>query len=196
MSTPRNEDAQVAEALRRLGYDVDSVYDLVNMKSRYKDAIPVLVHYLGLVTDHGVKEGIVRALSVKEARGIAAEPLLSAFKDAGDGDVLLKWAIGNALSIVADESVHGDLVRLVQDRTHGKAREMLTVALGNIKEVPEVVQVLIDLLDDEQVVGHALIALGKLRAHEAKTKIKELLNHEIAWIRKEAQKALKKIDRR
>jgi HEAT repeat protein len=70
---------------------------------------------------------------------------------------------------------------------------MLAVALGNMKD-PRTVDLLIELLSDDQVVGHALIALGKLKAHKARRHIESLLNHPKPWISKEAQSALTKLD--
>jgi len=68
-----------------------------------------------------------------------------------------QWAIGNALWIVADDSVFEDIAALAADPKHGKAREMVVVALGNMQN-PEAVEVLRRLLRDDQVAGHAVMA--------------------------------------
>jgi hypothetical protein len=53
-----------------------------------------------------IKEGIIRALTARQARGVADGWLIAEFRRLGpaDGDTALslKWAIGNALSVVAD----------------------------------------------------------------------------------------------
>ncbi len=54
------EDEAVVAALRRVGLDVQSVYDLVNMKTPDPAAVPVLIE-------------------VPEARPVAAPPLLREF---------------------------------------------------------------------------------------------------------------------
>jgi HEAT repeat protein len=51
------------------------------------------------------------------------------------------------------------------------------------------------LLKDEEVAGHALIAIGKLKADKAKSYIKPFLEHPKSWVRKEAKRALAKIDK-
>jgi len=56
--------------------------------------------------------------------------------------------------------------------------------------------VLRSLLNDSDVLGHAIIALGKLKAEEAKADIEPLLLNPRAWIRREAKKALERIARR
>jgi HEAT repeat protein len=46
------------------------------------------------------------------------------------------------------------------------------------------------LLGDADVVGHAVIGLGKLRASRARPQVEALLRHEKAWIRRAAKTAL------
>ena len=50
---------------------------------------------------------------------------------------------------------------------------------------------LIYSLNDEEVLSHAIEALGKMKSAKAKEKISELVNHPKSLIRKQAQKALK-----
>ena len=142
------------------------------------------------------KEGLVRALTVKDARGIAENALLDEFEkiptDAAPNQQLLKWAIGNALSVVATEKTFERVAGLLRDRQHGKSREMLAIALANMKS-PRVVDTLIELLNDDEVAGHALMALGKLNAQKARPFIEPFLNHAKTWVRKEASKALAKL---
>jgi HEAT repeat protein len=60
---------------------------------------------------------------------------------------------------------------------------------------PRAGEALRGLLADDRVAGHAIIALGKLKARDAAPEIEPFLRHETAWVRKEAQRALKKIDK-
>ncbi|MGH9243237.1 MAG: HEAT repeat domain-containing protein [Acidimicrobiales bacterium] len=60
---------------------------------------------------------------------------------------------------------------------------------------PKAVDVLIGLLDDPDVEGHAVVALGNLRAESARDRIEPLLEHPKTWIRQEAKRALAKIDK-
>ena len=180
--------------LRRQGIQIDSLRDLVNTAIDYRSAIPSLIDWLGCTENLDIKETLVRALTVKWARPIAARPLIREFLKAPDSEEFgLKWAIGNALSVAADDSVFDDIVALVKDKRHGRAREMLAVALANMKN-PKAVDVLIELLDDEEIAGHALSALRKLAPPEASEAIEPFVNHPKTWVRNEAKHALKKID--
>jgi HEAT repeat protein len=71
---------------------------------------------------------------------------------------------------------------------------MLAVALGNMKD-PRAVEVLIALLEDEGVAGHAIVALGKLKSLQAIPYIEPFQNHPRTWIRKEAKRAIAKIEK-
>ncbi len=182
--------------LAGVGFPVASLTELRTSGVRYRAAVPVLLRWLPMVFDRQVKEDLVRALSVPWARPVAARPLIDEFErvdervdPAGTG---LRWAIGNALSIVADDSVFDDLVRLVKDPTFGKARQMVVVGLGRSKR-PEVVSVLIDLLDVEDVSGHAVKALAKLGVEEARPALERMVNDPRSWVRNEATKALARL---
>ncbi len=197
MNEREKEDRSVAKALLAVGIKVASVYDLVNTRQVYKEAIPVLLEFLPIIQDFNIKEGVVRALAVREAKDIATPILIDEFKklDSTDGrQHLLKWAIGNTLSVVATDKAFDSIASLALDARHGASRQMIALALGNMKKSP-VSNVLIQLLDDEEVAGHAIMALGKLKAKDAQKRIEQFLDHPKEWIRKEARRALKKIEK-
>ena len=183
------------QALAAAGIVVSSVWELVNSAQKYPSAIPVLIKHLKTPYHPKIREGIVRALTVPEAKPIAAQAIIEAFQHEPDGaDIGVKWPLANALTVVADDSVLDDLIALVQDKWHGAARTMLTLALGNTKN-PRAVDVLLELLQDDEVVEQALTVLGNLRAQQAKPHIQRLLDHPQPGVRRVAKQALAKIDR-
>jgi HEAT repeat protein len=146
------------------------------------------------VSNLAVKEALVRTLTVKWAKPAAARPLIEEFLHAPHAaETGLKWAIANALSEVADNSVFDELVELARDKRHGRAREMLAVALAKTKDA-RAVDILIELLNDEEIAGHAVHALRLLAPPEAREAIAPFTNHPKAWVRDEARRALAKID--
>lgn len=152
-----------------------------------------VLKWLPRIDNLDVKEDIVRALSVPWAKSIAAPVLIAEFyKLQNESNIGIKWTIANALSVVADDLVFMEIVDLVRDHRNGKAREMLALSLGNMKD-PRAQDVLIGLLEDEEVAGHAIMALGKLKSIKAYQTIERFLNNPRAWVRKEAKKALGKI---
>jgi len=196
IAASRRASAPILAELAQLGFQLEWVSDLYNKRLDYRAAIPILLKWLPLVDYEAVKLELVDALSIKWAKPVAARPLIEEFRKGPDPEESpLKWAIGNALSEVADDSVFDDIVELVRDRRHGRAREMLAVALANVKD-PRAGGVLIELLDDEEVAGHAVLALRKLAPLEARSAIERFVDHPKTWVRNEARRALAKIDKK
>jgi HEAT repeat protein len=126
----------------------------------FEAAAPVLVDWLPRVKTALVKERIVRSLTAEKAASpLALEPLVAEFRRADDPGV--KWAIGNALATLADDSIADDLVELARDRRHGRSREMLMDALARTKD-ERALDALVELVDDDHVAGHAISALRRL----------------------------------
>ena len=184
----------VISELAAHGFDVRTIRDLRYNYSDYRTAVPVLIRWLPRVDYEPLKEDIVRTLSVPWAKPDAAPALVAAFRRSSDpGEFNLRWAIANALSVVADEAVLTDVIALAQDKRYGSERQMLALALARIKK-PVVIEPLIGLLDDPAVVGHAATALGKLRAHAAREALERVAATSTRWVAKEARLALRRID--
>jgi len=192
--------AQVEEARRAMqpiladlqaaGYPAESLDALRESGWIYDGAIPVLRKWLGRAQDVFVKRALIGALSVPFAGVETARVLIVGYRNCRDtSDTGLQWDIANALSIVADDSVFADIAELVQHQAHGKSREMLALALGNMR-AGSVVPLLLKMLGDDAIVGHVVMALGRLRAPEAREPLIPLLKHKIPWIRAEVKKAL------
>jgi HEAT repeat protein len=126
----------------------------------FEAAVPVLVDWLPRVETALVKERIVRSLTGEQAATpLALEPLVAEFRRSDDDG--LKWAIGNALATLADNSIADELVELARDRRHGRSREMLMDALARTKD-ERALDSLVELVDDDDVAGHAISALRRL----------------------------------
>jgi hypothetical protein len=123
-------------------------------------AAPVLIRWLPRARTPLIKERIVRSLTAEKAATPAAlKPLVDEFRAADDEQ--LKWAIGNALATLADASIADELIELAADRRHGKSREMLMDALARTKD-ERALDLLLQLLEDDDVAGHAISALRRL----------------------------------
>lgn len=195
MAKYERDAAPVLADLAEAGFHVESVGELYNKRLDYKSAIPILLKWLPLIGNLDVKEAIVRALTVPWAKPIAAPALLAEFHELmSEPDISIKWAIANALEVVADDNSYDEIVKLVRNPLNGSAREMLALALGKMKN-PDAQNVLIDLLEDEEVAGHAIMALGKLRSVKAYNAIEKFLTYPRTWVRNEAKKALARIEK-
>jgi len=180
--------------LKRRGFRIDTVQQLCGRKRSYKSAIPILLKWLPITSDIRAKERIVEALSVPWARRLAAPALVAEFRDApGVPFSGLKYAIGNALAVVADDSVFERISALLRDKRHGTDRTMLAMSLARMKN-PRAVDLAIELLDDDEIAGHCVAALGELKAKRSRTRIRQFLRHPQEWVRTAAKRSLAQID--
>lgn len=188
------DDEKIVHELSKVGVRVKGIYDLVNTKNKYPEAIPVLIDLVQKdFSNINVREGIVRALTVKEAKGLANGTLLKIYTDTPKELHFFRWAIGGAFSVILMKDDVPEVLRIVKNRENGTSRQMFVMALGKIKNSEEVEKTLIELLDDEDVVIHAIDALQKIKSYKARKKIERLMDNPRSIVRRLAKKYLEKI---
>lgn len=162
----RKEEQPLILALKDVGEDVKTVWDLVNTSRPYPEAIPVLMEHLQRPYHPDIREGIARALTVREARGVAWDVLLSEFLKEPDPSTFgPKWALAVALSFTADKRNIDDVLELVQDKRHGENRIILVRSLARFADL-RVVHVLEQLRQDKEVAAEAERALRKIERRQ------------------------------
>lgn len=177
--------------LRNIGIDIDDVWDLVDSDEPYPGAVPFLLEALhgSEPADVHFREGLVRALSIKQARPSAAPALIDEMRrQQKHDDIYVLWAFGNALSIVADDDVYDDIVELARDRSFGRAREMLMEALARMGN-PAATGVLLEFVDDDEVDGQVVVALSR-RVDAPREVFERYAEDERDWVRRAARRRL------
>jgi len=156
----RIEEEPILADLRRVGWNVESVWDLVNTSTRYAEAIPILLQHLMLPYSDRTREGIARVLAVPEPEVRKAWPILAEeYRKAPTGWGIIapgdtkeyrlgaKDGLACALKVaVTDESLP-ELIALAKDRTQGESRLLLLRALRKSKN-PLAKQAIEDLASD------------------------------------------------
>lgn len=194
-----DDDTKCRIALRAVGVRINSIYDLVNTRGDYPAATPVLIQLLSQVETPNIKEQVVRALAVKSAKRVAESSLIKEFLTVPNTDKFhaLKWVVGNTLYYLGTIDLHFDeIAEIVNDRSHGTTRQMMVSLLGKTKKNNErAEEIALELIQQEDVQGHAINALGNLRSVRATEAIEKLLSSKNEWHRREARNALKKIQK-
>lgn len=126
------EEQLIVAELADAGIQVASIWDLVNEKSSYAPAIPVLMRHLQLPHHLEIREGIARSLAVREAQGEAGRIILNELKKPIGNSLELRWALANALTEAADQSMVGEIKELVENIHYKDVREVLKLALENL----------------------------------------------------------------
>lgn len=159
----REEEKELILDLNTVGVKVTSVWDLVNAASSYKAGIPILINHLSKPYHNKIKEGIIRALAVNEAKGLAGAVLLEEFYKIPIENKNLRWIIGSTMEIVITEKDIDEIVNIVKNKANGMSRQMFIVALGKVKS-EKVIQVLSELLKDKEVAPYASETLKKIKS--------------------------------
>jgi hypothetical protein len=102
-----DDQLSLVNELRGCGYAVESVWDLVNnaphevverrFVGSYQRAYPVLVRHLQIRHVARVREGIIRALTVRDGGTAVERALLNEFEVEADPELL--WVLANALRV-------------------------------------------------------------------------------------------------
>ncbi len=138
----RVEEQPLLVDLQKVGWSVESVWDLVNTSSPYPEVVPVLLHHLLLSYSDRTREGIARSLAVSDPEVQKAWPLLVdeyrkapmgwGIKVPGDTKEYrlgAKDGLACALSVAVTDETLPELIALAKDRTQGESRVLLLSAL-------------------------------------------------------------------
>lgn len=145
--------------LESVGWHVTSVWDLVNTAARYPEALPVLLDHLQRDYPAGIREGIARAMAVRDAR-FAWPVLRQLFEETEDRRV--KDGLAVALAASADRTVLGEVMELLREPRHGPCRLFLLKTVRRLRS-PDANDLLRSLLDDPQLAKEVERMLSKRR---------------------------------
>jgi hypothetical protein len=93
------DEAPIILDLAAVGVVVSSVYDFVGKQLAPDVALPVLARHLNVEHHPRIREGIIRALGIPSARGVAFEVVCDVYRS--ERDPTLRWVAANALSGMA-----------------------------------------------------------------------------------------------
>jgi len=194
----KKENEFITMELRNAGFKVSDLFDLINFKQTEFGYINLLLNLLDSekVTDPIMKDGIIRAITVKKAKGIAEKKLLEYYNclTTEREKELIGWSIGNWFEHLYSESYFDQIMKISANKKNGMSRQMFVLALGKTKNhKSDAEKLLLELTFDKDVALHAIISLGKLKSKKSIKRLTELINDKNKTIKKEANKALNKI---
>jgi phosphoglycolate phosphatase-like HAD superfamily hydrolase len=185
------EQSAILADLRALGYDFSNLSVFAQAGVRYMDAVPLLIEWLRKATTPAMQQDLARALSNPSAKGTAMPALVEAFRNFTD-EAGTRWAVGNSIETAYVDTYFDHVAALALDPQYERARQMVVLALGKSKR-PEAVGVLLQLMDDHDISGHAVFALSKRPNPQAREAFEEKLTDDRPWVRKKAALGLRKI---
>jgi hypothetical protein len=165
------QERPLVQDLAAVGVMVDSIGDLVNTKSRYAPAIPILLKHLTLPYHENIADMIARALAVREAAyawdfivaEYLKEPNLRQDGKLSSRKGGLAVAVANAMPLDRWE----DFVDLLLDQKNGSRILMMwNVEKADKKEAERV----LNLLEDDPVLADEV---GRIRKRWEKARLRK-----------------------
>ena len=183
--------------LRNANFNVSSLFDLVNFKQTNFGYINILLDllYSDKISDPVIKDGIIRALTVKNSKGIVEIKLLNYYNniDSQSEKELVGWSIGNLFEYLYSDIYFDQIKKIAINKHNGMSRQMFIMALGKTKNnKAEAEKTLLDLTFDNEVILQAIGSLGKLKSEFSKDRLIDLENSKNGDVKKAARKALEK----
>lgn len=125
-------------------------------------AMPVLLVALPSLTDAHLISSVAGHLRRPWARPQAFDPLLTAFRKWAPSEATTGWHLGDALSSAATINRVADVVDVCRNEAFGIARQMPVAALARFKKSPDIRPALLELIHDDDVGLHAMLALRRV----------------------------------
>jgi len=164
----RRAEVPLIEALRFVGWEVGSAWDLVNTSEPYPEALPVLLEHLQRPYPDRVREGIARSLAVRDAK-FAWDVLKKLYQEEVGPDT--KHGLAVALAATADRAVLDEVIALVRDREHGSSRGLLLKVLSRSRD-PRALQTLKELAEDPELYKEIAFILKRKEQTKRRKKAK------------------------
>jgi hypothetical protein len=194
--TRRAESEPLLQALRAAGLPVRSLDDVARLDPRSTVAASTLIQLLHDTPSRALKSVTVDCLRKFQLAPGSVRRLIAEFEVFEELSTdPAKWTLGDIIRENATDELFEDIARIAKDSRQGRARQMPVLALGKMK-APAAVDVLIGLLDDEEMYGHAVSALATLASPRAAPHLKRFVRDSREWVRKAAVAGLQKIARR
>jgi hypothetical protein len=190
--TYAREEAAVIADLRQVGVDIGRLPDILKVRLPRTASQPILAH-LRTAQTPAAREFLIRALTDRAFAGDIVPDLVAMFQD---GEFAAHhWTIGQAIGVVVTQKYEPLILDLVAQREFGRDREMIVLALPKLKS-SRADEMLLALLDDDDVNGHAVKALAglppsRLRALNVAA-VQRFLDDRRTWVRRSASAVLKK----
>jgi hypothetical protein len=153
--------------LEKAGFDLESVWDLVNTATPYPGAIPTLLAHIVRPYPDRVREGIARALAVPESR-MGWSVLIDEYRKSSDQTTFgAKYALGLALAAAADDEVLDDVLSLLREPAHGECRSALIPVLERSSS-PKARKALMELGSVPSLAKRAQQALARIQKRQSR----------------------------
>ncbi|MCL2300365.1 MAG: HEAT repeat domain-containing protein [Firmicutes bacterium] len=178
------------QELRELGYGFEISSQIIGFMPKHKETIlPIAVKYFKQAKDKNEKwffAGFFRFKGFDEFVPLLLEEFYS------DTPGFNRWQIGDIIEAIRSKKYIDDYLKIIANPAYGRDRQMVVLLVGKLK-VESAIPILINLLEEEDVRLHAIVALGDYKREDFRPYFERFENDKHSGWRKYARAALKKL---
>lgn len=183
---------QFMSELRELGYGFEVSDQIKGFMPKHKETIlPMAIRYYQNAEYDNEKDYFMSFFHFKGFEEVVPMLLNDFYSDIPK---LTREFIGDTLYEIRSREYIDDYIKIISNPENGISRAMIILLVGKLK-IEEAIPILTDLLDDDQVRSHAIIALGNYKREEFRQYFEKFENNKSSYIRKYAKAALKKLEK-
>lgn len=191
-NNPNSVVLKFKQELLERGYQFEILNQVQQFMPKHKEALtPIILKYYDLAVLDNEKWYFASLFRYKGFDEFVPM-LLNEF--VSDKPGFNRWQIAEIVEAIHSKKYINKYLKIISNKKFGKDRQMLVLLVGKLK-TEEAIPILINLLDDYDVTGHAINALSQHKREEFRPYFERFLNHENSYYRREAKTALKKLDK-
>ena len=182
--------------IRDCGIKFETVSKIASFVHKYNNSlIPIAVKYYNLSKNRQSDNEQNYFLSFFCIKGLDSlvPMLLNDFTQPTTTN-LTRWFISDCLYHIRSMHYMDDYLKNVSDNKYGKNRQMIILLLGLLKD-DRAIPILLNLLDDEDVTLHTIMALGNYKKEVFRCIFEKYAKSDNCVLRQNAIKAIKKLEK-
>lgn len=194
-SNPNSLIPAFCQELRELGFEFDFYHQVKCFLPKYKKRIfPIVLQYYDRVKAAKMENEQLFFMGFLRYKGMdeVVPDLLAEYRSPQSSDTV-KWVISDCLYAIRSPKYAKDYIDIINNPAYGINRQMIVLLVGKL-HIENAIPDLIDLLEDDIVCLHAIIALGDFKREEFRPIFERFSCDNHSGKRNYAKKALVKLD--
>ena len=166
--------------LREMGYGFEISSQIKGFMPKHKDIIlPIAVRYYQNAKYDNEKDYFLSFFHFKGFEEVIPMLLDDFYSEIPS---LPRASIGDTLYEICSKKYSDDYIKIISNPKNGISRAPVILLVGKLK-IEKAIPILIDLLDDNDVRAHAIIALGNYKREEFRQYFEKFENSKNSFIR-------------
>lgn len=194
-SHPNSLIPMFCQELRELGFEFDLYHHVKCFLPKNTELIsPIALKYYRMAKAEKIENEQLFFMGFLRYRGMdeVVPELLTEYHSPQSSNTV-KWAISDCLYDIHSPKYANEYIEIINNPNYGINRQMIVLLVGKLL-IEDAIPSLLELLEDDIVCLHAIIALSNFKRNEFRPIFERFSSDEHSGKRNYAKKALKQLD--